>query len=250
MSQLLFPKPANRAQVAAWSGMSRNRVEAFMARFGVVSVRGCFPWDRVWREVLGLEPETQKDVDYLATGLMRLGEAATRFSVSAETLLSEARTGKFNLPPLYAFGPRQHFFLRCQVEEMLGSPKNLYPLFQRVEDRALPRSDLAARLKVEPWRIQELIADADDRPAHIIVAGKARYFVADVSRRLAATVSSDADTPIPSAVVDAPAEGGGFLAQAVATGGNTTVDRTRSLPDAPEGDVSQRSQPEAIRPRS
>ncbi|GAA6202953.1 hypothetical protein [Aquicoccus sp. SU-CL01552] len=244
-----FGKPATRQDLATWSTMSRNSIEGCLARFGVLPLRGRFPWPRVYASLLGIAPETTDEAAVLDAGLVRLGTVADRLCIGAETLLADVRAGKGGFPPLYVFGPRQHLFLKGQIDEMLGSPRNAYPDLSPVDGHVFSRSQLPAALDAEKTAVAEVFEDKRSLPAHVITAGVRRFIVADVAHRLRARQASnpdveEADDPVPTA-------GSSVLARALAAGrqapGDALSDRTRSRVRAPEGDVSHGKPSEAKR---
>lgn len=191
-----FGKPATRQDLATWSTMSRNSIEGCLARFGVLPLRGRFPWPRVYASLLGLDPKTAEEAAVLSAGLVRLGAVADRLCIGAETLLSDVRAGKGGFPPLYVFGPRQHLFLKSQINEMLASPRNAYPDLSPVEDHAVSRTKLPAALDMKKSALAEAFEDQRRLPAHIITNGVLHFIVADVAHRLRARQASNPDVEL------------------------------------------------------
>ncbi len=104
--------------------------------------------------------------------------------LAPDALLEKLRTKNNDYPPLYVFGPRRHLMLRAQVEQMLSSPRNAWQSIEPLEDYALPASRLARTLRGRQSRIDTLLENNADLPAHIITQGSTRYIVADVAKRL------------------------------------------------------------------
>lgn len=245
-------KAANRAELARWLTMSRNTIDAFVARFGVTSLRGRFPLERICKSILGLHPDDPADLQLLNGGLVRISDVAARSGIGAETLMTDIRSGKLTFPPLYVFGPRQHLFVKAQIDAMFADLRSQFPSFGPVDGHAVTRSDLPSKLDVEPSAIAAVLDDAAHPPAHIIERGVTRYIVADVAHRIP---DLSPDTPDIPAAPKAPAVDGpstapaGMLSRLVAgaatDSGSAPEERTLSARAAHGGDLAHRKPTEA-----
>jgi hypothetical protein len=163
--------PATLIDLHKWTTLSRNEIRPFLARFGVEPLGSKYPMLRVYEAVLGLSPTGEIEEKILGQGLIRVGEAASMIGLTPDALLGKLRTRKNTFPPLLVFGPKRILMLRAQVEEMLRSPRNSWPVLEPIPGHALPASRLARRLKVAQARIDALLEDKDDLPARIITRG-------------------------------------------------------------------------------
>ncbi len=184
MPPLTLYHPATLIQLSTWSTFGRNEIAPLLSRFGIKPLGKKYPMMRIYREVLGLDPADTAEALIAGAGLMRVGEVAERFGVSDEHLLGLLRRGKNDYPPLYAYGPRRHLMLRVQVEQMLSSPRNAWPVVTCLNNHALPKSRLAAALGVPQAKIKALLENKKDLPAHILTQGVRRFILADVAKRL------------------------------------------------------------------
>ena len=207
MPQFAKFHPATLIDLHSWSTLSRNEIRPFLARLGIEPLGSKYPMLRVYEAVLGLSPESDVEEQTLGQGLIRLGEVAGRVGQGPDVFLKKLRAGKDAYPPLYVFGPKRHLMLRAQVEEMLASPRNAWLALDPIEGHAVPASRLARTLTVPQSRIDALLADKRDLPAHIITHGRVRFIVADVARRLRSSRSGEAaavaeDAPQTAAIED------------------------------------------------
>jgi predicted DNA-binding transcriptional regulator AlpA len=229
--------------------MSRNTIDGFVARFGVTSLRGRFPLERICKSILGLYPDDPADLQLLNRGLVRLSDVAARSGIGAETLMADIRTGKLTFPPLYVFGPRQHVFVKAQIDAMFADMRSQFPSFSPVDGHAVTRSDLASRLDVDPADIAAVLDDAAHAPAHIIERGVTRFIVADVAHRIP-DLSPDIP-PAPEALaVKAPGAAPAGMLSRLAAGAATNSEpagkeRTLSARAAPGGDPAHGTPAEA-----
>lgn len=248
--------PATLIDLHTWSTLSRNEIRPFLSRFGIEPLGSKYPMLRVYEGVLGLSPDGDVEDDVLGKGLIRLGDVAGMFGLGPDVFLEKLRAGKTASPPLYVFGPKRHLMLRAQVTEMLASPRNSWHALDPIESHAVPASRLARTLKVSQSRIDTLLADKRDLPAHIITHGRVRFIVADVAHRLRSSRSGEA--PAAEDAADSPARENGSVSAAstgTAIGGLfSAVTKqaaraphicTESGPDARRGDGAHRVPAEA-----
>lgn len=174
-----------------WSTLSRNEVGPFLARFGIEPLGRKYPMLRVYEHLLGLSPSDADEDDMLGGGLIRVTKVAERFGVSGDDLLHKLRAPGNAYPPLYAFGPKRNLMLTAQVEQMLASPRNTFHGLAPIHGHALPASRLARTPGVPQARIDAMLADKHDLPAHIISQGRVRYIVSNVAHRLASRGSDE-----------------------------------------------------------
>lgn len=183
MSKIGKFHPATLKELARWSTLSRNEVDPFLKRFGIEPLGRKYPMLRIYEGVLGLSPLDEAEETMLGAGLIRTTEVAGMIGLGPDALLEQLRAKNNDYPPLYVFGPRRHLMLRAQVEQMLSSPRNEWQSIAPLEDHALPASRLARTLRVRQSRIDTLLENETDLPAHIITQGRIRYIVADMAQR-------------------------------------------------------------------
>ncbi len=175
--------PASLLDLHEWSTLSRNEIGPFLQRFGIQPLGRKFPMLRVYEGVLGLSPFDEAYENMLGHGLIRTTKVAGMVGLAPETLLEKVRDRNSDYPPLYVFGPRRHLMLKAQIEQMCNSMRNEWQSIEPLQDHALPASRLARHLEVSQPRIDALLANKNDLPAHIISQGRVRYIVSDVARR-------------------------------------------------------------------
>lgn len=242
---------ATRAEVASWLTMSRNLVVPFLERFGIMPLSGKYPMARIYTHVLGATPADDGEAEMLGQGMVRLGDVADRVGRGAGDLLNDLRQGKGGYPPLYVFGPRQHLFLRGQIDQMMVSPRNSWQALPHAKTHAVRAPKLAQALNATKADVDLLLADRNDLPAHYIIKGAAKFIVYDARRRLAKPAeqvfAAPEPTPLPS--LEQPK---GIMARALLAGNGvaavaprTTPDRPRTCPGAREGDSAHGKPPEA-----
>lgn len=167
-----------------WSTMSRNEVRPFTARFGIQPLGRKYPMLRVYEHLLGVSPSNPAEADMLGAGLVRVAKVAEWFGVSSDDLLDALRSKNNDYPPLYALGPKRHLFLKAQVEQLLASPRNEFHELPPKPKHALPASRLARHLEVSQARIDAIVKEKTNLPAHIISHGHVRFIVSDVAHKL------------------------------------------------------------------
>jgi len=188
MTPIPMAHNATRAELAAWLTMSRNLVQPTLARFDILPLSGKFLMPRVYRYLLGVTPADANDAEMLGQGMVRLGAVADRVGRAADDLLHDLRRGKNDYPPLYVLGPRQHLFLRAQVEQMILSPRNSWHAFTGEEGHSVPARGLACALNTTQENVDLLLSDKMDLPAHILLNGQIRFIQSDARLRLKAIV--------------------------------------------------------------
>lgn len=181
---------ATRLELHKWSTLSRNEIGPFLARFGIAPLGTKFPMMRVYVHLLGLEPATAAEEEMLGQGFVRISTVAERFGTTSDHLLSRLRAPGNSYPPLYAFGPNRHVMLRAQIEQMLSSPKNAWDSLKPIKGHAVAASCLARNLNVPQSRIDTLLKVKRDLPARILMQGRVRYIIADVTNSLASSCSN------------------------------------------------------------
>lgn len=252
--------PATLIDLNKWSTLSRNEVGPFLKQYGIEPLGRKYPMLRIYEGVLGLSPLDDDEEIMLGAGLIRTTAVAGMVGLAPDALLEKLRDKNNDFPPLYAFGPRRHLMLRAQVEQMLSSPRNAWQSIASIEDHALPASRLARTLKVRQSRIDTLLENNSDLPAHIIAQGRIRYIIADVTKRLTSSNSTDEkdseeeslDTGLPDGTPEAAptsrsATGGMFTeaSKLAARQANAAHSCTGSGSDARRGDGAHRDPAEA-----
>lgn len=250
--------PATLKDLAGWSTLSRNEIRPFLARFGVMALGRRYPMVRLYAEVLGMTPADETEEEILGAGLIRTSRAAERIGMSVESVHAELRRKTTIFPPLFVFGPQRHLMLRAQLEQMLASPRNAWHAIEMVADHARPASRLARELGVSQAKINALLEDKPNLPAHVIMRGKTLFILSDVQMRLAsdaAATSSIYDPPQPPAALAASMRknqalglGGGLFARAAQNGTNpvqSSPECTQSAASARGGDCAHGASAEA-----
>ena len=205
---------APRSEIAKWSTLSRNEVGPLLSGLGIAPLGRRYPWIRIYRGLLGIDPVTERDIALLAAGLVRLGTVADSLGTTPEELLATVRAGRGGYPPLYVLGPRRHLFLKGQTNALISSPRGSFPAVPFVDGHACPRSCLPDALGTTRTKIDALFDAEGPLPAHLIVGGQRRFVVADVARRLAPAGGADPAPPATDQAASAAAPGGGVLGAA------------------------------------
>ena len=235
-----------RAELAPWLTMSRNLVAPTLARFGILPLSGKFPMPRIYLHLLGVAPADADQGEMLGQGMVRLGAVADRVGRAADDLLNDLRRGKNDYPPLYVLGPRQHLFLRAQIQQMILNPRNSWHAFTGAEGHSARKRELACALNTTKENVDLLLADKMDLPAHILFKGQIRFILSDVRRRLEAIVEqpcASQEQPQPQQPQEMPDDmPKGIMARALqatlagaATGSEPPQERPRSGPKSREG---------------
>jgi hypothetical protein len=141
---------ATLTDIATWSTLSRNQVGPLLSGLGIAPLGRRYPWIRIYRGLLGIDPVTDRDVVLLAAGLVRLGTVADSLGTTPEELLATVRAGRDGYPPLYVLGPRRHLFLKGQTNALISSPRGSFPAVPFVDGHACPRGCLPDALGSGP----------------------------------------------------------------------------------------------------
>lgn len=250
--------PATLKDLAGWSTLSRNEIRPFLARFGVTALGRRYPMIRLYAAVLGMTPADEMEEEILGAGLIRTSRAAERVGMSVEALHAELRRKTTTYPPLFVFGPQRHLMLRAQLEQMLASPRNAWHAIEMAADHARPASRLARELGVSQARIDALLGDKSNLPAHVITRGKTLFMLSDVQTRLAnnpgapASICELPQPPAPlevsSRTIQPPGLGDGLFARAAQKGtgpGPSAQKCTQSAASARRGDRGHGASAEA-----
>lgn len=250
--------PATVKDLAGWSTLSRNEIRPFLARFGVEPLGRRYPMIRVYAAVLGMTPADEFEEEMLGAGLIRTSRAAERVGMSVEALHAELRSKTTAYPQLFVFGPQRHLMLRAQLEQMLASPRNAWHAIEMAADHARPASRLARELGVSQARIDALLEDKSNLPAHVIVRGQTIFILSDVQTRLASDAAAPSpicEPPQPPAPLEASMRnvqplglGGGLFARAAQKGTGPVPSAqkcTQSAASARRGDRAHGASAEA-----